>query len=39
MIVTLHVDAVPTATGVVHVRDAVVDLPRIPKLSTVLVLA
>ena len=33
VMVTLHVDAVPTVTGVVHVMVAVVDLPGIAKLT------
>ena len=33
VMVTLHVDAVPTVTGVVQVMVAVVDLPGIAKLN------
>jgi hypothetical protein len=33
VMVTLHVDAVPTVTGVVHVMVAVVDLPGIAKMT------
>jgi len=34
----LHVDAVPTVTGVVHVIVAMMDLPAIAKLSILLLL-
>ena len=33
VMMTLHIDAVPTMTGVVHVMVAVVDLPGIAKLT------
>lgn len=39
VMVTLHVDAVPTVTGVVHVMVALVDLPAMAMVTMILLLA